>query len=51
MLLFIVRLNQSIILLPAVFNDKVIQCIILLTLNVVTFNCVIFPNGNIIKQV
>ena len=50
MLLFIVRVKQSIILLPAVF-DKVIQCIILFTLNVVTFNCVIFPNGNKIEQV
>ena len=51
MLLFIVRVKQSIILLPAVFDDKVIQCIILFTLNVVSFNCVIFPNGNRIKQV
>ena len=51
MLLFIVRVKQSITLLPAVFDDRVIQCIILFTLNVVTFNRVIFPNGNKIKQV
>ena len=55
MLLFIVRVKQNIILLPAVFDDnhKVIQCqcIILFTLAVVTFHCVVFPNGNKIKQV
>ena len=53
MLFFIVRVKQtlSIIWLPAVFDDKVIQRIILFTLNVVTFNCVIFPNWNKIKQV
>ena len=51
MLLFIVRVKQSIILLPAVFDDKVIQCIILFTLNVVTFKCVLFPNPNKIKHV
>ena len=41
MLLFIVRFKQSIILLPVVFDDKVIECIILFTLNVVTVNSVI----------
>ena len=53
MLLFIVRVKQSIILLPAVFDDKVIdlQYTILFTFNVVTFNCAIFPKGNKIKQV
>ena len=53
MLLFIVRVKQSIILLPTVFDDKVIdlQYTILFTFNVVTFNCAIFPNGNKIKQV
>ena len=43
-------LKQSIVLLPAVFDDEVIQCIILFTLNVVTSNC-FFSNGNKIKQV
>ena len=51
MLLFIVRVKQSIILLSTIFDDKVIQCTISFTLNVVSFNCVIFPKGNIIKQV
>ena len=31
------KLKQNIILLPAVFDDKVLQSIILFTLNVVTF--------------
>ena len=51
MLLFIIRVNQSIIFLPTVFDGKVIQCFILFTLNVVTFNCVIFPNRNKINKV